>query len=120
MGIDYSASSGYGFVLKNDEDWEAMAGKLGVAYEGDDYEVLEALCSKYQVDYATAGDSYSGEVQYLIGDVRTSHIYDFQESDFMFLKKDDFNVDMFLKLEEILSTLELDRDIKFYTGLHVY
>jgi len=120
MGVDYSASSGYGFVLTSDDDWEAMAEKLGVAYEDDDYDILEALCSKYQVDYATAGDSYSGEVQYLIGDVRTTHIYDFESSDFTFLTKDDFDTSLHLKLKDILSILGLDRDVKFYTGLHVY
>lgn len=140
MGIDYSHSAGYGIVLTTyDDNFEELARKLKVvpygyeSYEAfvaevpdegeradyfDAYKVIEFICKKYGLNFATAGDSYSGELCYLIGD---AHSDNFWFEPIAGGPSHPFDVGTLnVKLHRLMDDLDISRTIGYYSGMHIY
>ena len=150
MGVDHSFAAGYGVVLtyedittdliktleyfpsysswKSHEEWatevleEYEDGDLAEAardYNGNE-DVIEFICKKYGLNYATAGSSYSGELCWLVGEVTSggSNDYWFEEvaPDPVFTSYDEVNE----KLATLKADLGLNLKVSHYAGMHVY
>ena len=151
MGVDHSYSAGYGIVLTyddittdtiktlgyfpsysqwtNHDDW---AKEMIEEYEDEDLveaardysgieDVVEFICKKYGLSYATAGSSYSGELCWLIGGGMTGgwNEYWFTEvaPDPEFTSYDEVNE----KLATLKAELGLNgHKVAHYAGMHVY
>ena len=149
MGVDHSFAAGYGIVLTYDDITTDLIKKVGyfpsyteykshfewAAAMQEDYEddlvsaaidyngledVIEFICRRYGLQYATAGSSYSGELCWLIGAVTSGgyNEYWFEEvtPDPVFTGYDDVNE----KLATLKAELGLDLKVSHYAGMHVY
>jgi hypothetical protein len=120
MGVEYAAASGYGFVLGPEDDWERIGQILGVDMEDGDYsdfEVVEAICKKYNLNYATAGDSYSGLLYFLIGNTFEVDIYKFKK---IRIVSDANQMGILNRMYKAIDELGIEDDLGYYSGLHVY
>lgn len=125
MGIDYSATFGYGFVLDED-NYEVVArreGYLPPGYESqeealehigglvaDTWDFAEWFAQKCGLGFSVAGNSYTGNLQYLFGEVcATSNLW-FNETDFN-------EVDI-PKVDAIAA--EYGFEPKWYSGIHIW
>jgi hypothetical protein len=138
MGIDWASVGGYGFILDNKDDLFKIA-KEQLIYpsgydsyehfitytEGDlegnitDEEIIEEICNKHDLTYVTAGDSWSGEIGWLIGvDLVILNRYTSNKYDkFIELPVD---TSVYDKLRIVQDALGIVKPIKIYIGLHVY
>jgi len=128
MGVDYSSVSGYGFALDSQEDdLRGMAERVGFVNEQDEddpdyfdgYEFVDWLCSKFGLNYGVAGDSYSGELFYLIGvGIQGTSLYGLQEFKLRTILP---TVDDSFKIQSALDAIGIpDRHVAFYSGMHVW
>lgn len=117
MGVYYSAVSGYGFVLSHEtDDLEQIAKNVGLDYT-DEYDLAEAICSKYGLKYAMAGDSMSGDICILIGNVQSIGIYGLAETPMP--RKFDQDAELLTKLNNAIRGIGVPKEIAFYTGMHI-
>lgn len=150
MGVDHSFAAGYGIVLVYDDITTDLIKKVGYfpsysqwtnhddwakemieEYEDEDLveaardysgieDVIEFICRRYGLQYATAGSSYSGELCWLIGAVTSGgyNEYWFEEVTPapVFTGYDDVNE----KLATLKAELGLDLKVSHYAGMHVY
>jgi hypothetical protein len=121
MGVDYSAVSGYGFLIDPNEDSiSELAERAGYQYEEDEFdesEFIDWLCAQYGVHYVTAGSAYDGNVCYLIGNGRSINVYWFEESE-MYVQE--IKPELTEKLEAMMLSLGLTKKIAYYTGLYIW
>jgi hypothetical protein len=115
MGVEYQAGSGYGFVLDPDDNFERLAKLLGVEPDEGPYEVVEALCKKYGLDFVCAGDGYAGYVSFLIGDTFVIDNYNFKE-----MSHTSVVSDLRYKIFDTLRDLGLNKPVGYYVGMHVF
>ena len=146
MGVSYTHSYGYGIVVEPgfvtrellqgigyyprygrlnsleafqrvvEEEYDGDLYEAWCGEDSDDYEVIEFVCKKYGLNFATAGDHYRGEICYLIGDVRSDYNFWFEESA-MFTQ---FNIDETeKKLYRFMSDIGKVFKIGFYSGMSI-
>lgn len=119
MGVDYAAVSGYGFVLDPEEDdVEGMAKSLGYNEDESYYEAVDWLCQQYGVQFVSAGNAYSNETVYLIGDVEFTDVFGLAEVTSIKVLSDSIITES--KLNKMLSDLGIQKKIAHYSGLYVY
>ena len=114
----YGPPSDFAALQKVAEDeydgdlYEAWMNECG----SDDYEVIEFACKKYGLNFATAGDHYSGDICYLIGDVRSDHNFWFErigpENPLEVEATDE-------KLRRLMQETNIDYIIGFYSGMSI-
>jgi hypothetical protein len=122
MGVEYSAVSGYGFVLDDiNDDIEGIAKFAGFPVDAlfDSYSFYEWLSKKYNVNFAYAGDAYDGSIYVLIGAVTVSNLYGFEDVDFG-LSEIESSAELNAELRRMLDDLGIDKKIGYYTGMYVY
>ena len=133
MGVDYSASAGYGIKLDSQVDDIAQlavaAGYVPWGYEDlpeeewdiDDYEAVDYLAKKYGLAYVTVGNSYSGEEVWIIGEVMSWSMYDAVQSDELRVFKIGDNTEIAQTVEQMRRDLNLSSDhVGYWGGMHVY
>lgn len=84
-------------------------------------DVIEFMCTKYGLQYSTAGSSYSGELCWLLGAITSGG-----SNDYWFTEVTP-DIDKFAgyeeverKINELKSDLGLDRKLGHYAGMHIY
>lgn len=124
MGIDYSAVSGFGFVLSHEEDdLEQIAKNVGFVSKYDDqdyldeYELAEWIASKYGLDYVMAGDAMSGDTCILIGETQSTDIYGLAETPMP--KKFDQSAELLTNLKNAIRDMGVPKVIAFYAGMYI-
>lgn len=102
MGVDCSASFGFGVKLSTSEIEEILE-KLGVEYDHD--EPQEELCDKYGLQYAEVGSYYSGNVSYVVGPAihHNSDISGYQ------LPKIEVDFNAFERFKNLLKDADIDK-----------
>lgn len=146
MGVSYTHSYGYGIVVEPgfvtrellqgigyyprygrlnsleafqrvvEEEYDGDLYEAWCGEDSDDYEVIEFVCKKYGLNFATAGDHYRGEICYLIGDVRSDYNFWFErigpENPLDVEATDE-------KLRRFMQDTNTDYNIGFYSGMSI-
>ena len=124
MGVDYSATFGYGFLLDrsqlnqlaaetgyfpSDYDSQEQAIEEGADLVDDDWEFVEWFASRNEIEFGLAGSAYSGEYKYLLGEIISARDFGFDEVNF-----DSFDKDKVDRIAEIYGQIA-----KWYAGVYV-
>lgn len=125
MSIDYTSSAAYGVVISDEyrERVIDLAVELGYdlgEYGRDDidyWDAVELVAEKFNLKCFTAGDSYSGETEHLIGEGVTNWQFGWTKIEPPSPTLSDTAV---LKLQRLRLALDMHEEPAWYAGLHVW